>query len=552
MAEYSQMNKTYHHFLYPAPKMLTRMLDLPAEVIHRILGHLPLEYARIFLSHPVTNPIALYSIFKTIVIQTTQTTSGCKNCCPKVKSPPTLVMQDKVVMSQQQFMEILVPLKELEKIPGNQLGNETQMLLNKMFQTRMTNWDDLHISSVIMTLQAEDSAFIEYLTLNKTFLKVFNSKVSKLHLRINGLQDYPKLGFKNLRNLNSLLISHPSVETGTVIELPEEGLTDLDIVGSGFPEIIYQKFPDCIKRLGLAQNQLDVFDQAKVGWPKEMEALGLEGNYIHDITCLSNLPPTLQDLTLSYNNISNIPKTFSFPRTLRSLNLSANQLTSFPNLEQSDQIEELVLALNNLTSVGYLPLALKRMDLGDNQLTNIDSVKFPQGFEELLLAFNRISDIGNVQFPKSTTRISLCNNRLMNEFTGNAHASRSFEALHGLENLITLDLSHNNLSRVDFHNFAIPASVEGLLLDSCHLAHVHSIRLPQQLQVLDLQRNHITKISKIELPLRLRELYLNGNTIEDFDQIQVPATMERIGTPNFRIMNPQKFRIPDHITSLFR
>ncbi|XP_067912198.1 protein flightless-1 homolog [Heterodontus francisci] len=204
----------------------------------------------------------------------------------------------------------------------------------------------------------------------------------------------------------------------------------------------------------------------------------------------------LSVLDLSYNQLTEIPRELENAKNMLVLNLSHNSIDNIPN--------QLFI---NLTDLLYL-------DLSDNNLESLPpQMRRLVHLQTLILNNNPLMHAQLRQLPAMTALQTL---HLRNTQRTQSNLPTSLE---GLANLLDVDLSCNDLSRVPECLYTL-SSLRRLNLSTNQISEL-SLCIDQwtQLEMLNLSRNQLTSLpSAICKLIKLRKLYLNSNKL-DFDGI---------------------------------
>lgn len=187
---------------------------------------------------------------------------------------------------------------------------------------------------------------------------------------------------------------------------------------------------------------------------------------------------------------------------LTSLDLSGNYIASFQDsdLIQAPKLEKLNLANNRISILGDKALSglnsLKELDLADNQLAALPTTLFNESasLEKLFLQNNSLTLLPSGIFEGLTDLIVL--NLSRNAISTHLLSEQTFS---GLARLQVLDLSWNQLSKIEASTFAQLAQLRVLSLNNNHIHTVKSesfVQMPR-LNLLSLSFNKIEELSVI-------------------------------------------------------
>ncbi|XP_045445540.1 leucine-rich repeats and immunoglobulin-like domains protein 3 [Melitaea cinxia] len=306
--------------------------------------------------------------------------------------------------------------------------------------------------------------------------------------------------------------------------------------------------------------------------PKWVEQLDLSYNKLSkDVTEGFKELSSLKILKLDKNTLLHIPN-FLYPNQIQEVSLNRNSISSIDtnHFPMNSTIKTLSLnsnhiklikegALNNLTSLMTLKLNrnelvslpnhlfihqsnLKVLELNHNKLHVISGLLF-QGLSSLTtlkLKFNNIENILDGAFFgfKSVSLLQLDHNRIKSISKG---------WMYGLESLTTLSLSNNLISQVDFGSWELCTNLENLDLSHNYLVEIEGRTFQHltNLHILNLSNNNISAISQEAFShmIHLQTLFLNNNKIS--------WTVEDMSGPFSKLQNLIIFNLSaNHIKSI--
>ncbi|XP_070541219.1 insulin-like growth factor-binding protein complex acid labile subunit [Ptychodera flava] len=238
-----------------------------------------------------------------------------------------------------------------------------------------------------------------------------------------------------------------------------------------------------------------------------LKILDLSSNYLRKITPNSFPLPSLRHLDLSYNKLEHIaPPVFADLRHLKILNLTGNRMSNYPDLSTvSGTLQTLVLSQNKLS--GEIPQSAFRglnkissLDVSMNQITGTLQPGIfgsqEKELERLNLSYNQISNISKYVFHNTTSIVTLdLSHNNLTEIPG-------FVPFQHLFHCTYLDLSYNNISSIISNTFAGMFSLKHLdlgqnvLSDGNLFMHNSTVFLPmrQTLTTLLLYGNSLDTI----------------------------------------------------------
>lgn len=284
------------------------------------------------------------------------------------------------------------------------------------------------------------------------------------------------------------------------------------------------KIPKWVEHLDLSHNRLTGKDMEVLDKLLNLKVLKLDKNSLHHIPSFLNINQ-IQEISLNKNNITSINKgRFQAKSSITVLNLNHNHI---------QVIEE--GALNNLTNLEVLKLnrnelqslpnhlfqyqsKLRTLELNYNKFNVINGLLF-QGLSNLTTLRMKFNNIGNMEDGaffgfQSVNVLQLDHNKLHNISKG---------WMYGLESLTTLSLSNNLISKIDIDSWERCTNLRVLDLSHNHLIEIDgwSFQHLLNLQILNLSNNNISSISQeaFSQMSHLEALLLNNNkiswTVED-------------------------------------
>ncbi|CAL8069940.1 unnamed protein product [Orchesella dallaii] len=271
------------------------------------------------------------------------------------------------------------------------------------------------------------------------------------HLDISG-NSAEKLDLRSLSRLEWLCCANNNLE---VLSLSGSSLTYLDCSNNNLHSISVDPVPNNLTTLQISYNVIE--DLPTWSWMvPELFVIFASHNRIRQLdckfqNCLNNLP--IRELYIHCNQIEFVSKDFIQRATkLKVLNLSQNHIEYMPNFGKKCGIQELSLSRNRLQDTDDKDALeflidcshLKRLFLGFNKIEHLSErcLSGWKNMEELILCGNRIRHL-----PSKIS--SLGNLRVLR-----VHSNRleTVPALNKMPALKVVDLSHNNLRKINIEN----------------------------------------------------------------------------------------------------
>ena len=300
-------------------------------------------------------------------------------------------------------------------------------------------------------------------------------------------------------------LTEEQLKTITKLECPSNEISD----ASGIETLVN------LQELNLSGNQLTNIDLSKNTY---LYILNLEENQLTNIDVSNNL--NLGYLYLDKNQLTSID--VSKNTNLHYLDLRHNQLTNI-DVSNNLNLRKLYLDKNQLTSIDVSNnTLLQGLYAQGNQLTNIDGLENKNEITDLWLTNNQLTSIDLSNKPKllflflgknQLTSIDLSDNLHIREvyIENNQLASITFSN-NTYESLRALELSKNQLTEIGLQNLTNLEilEIEQNQLTTIDLKNLHS------LGTLNLFKNQLTSVDLSECP-SLTVLYLSANKLTSVD-----------------------------------
>lgn len=413
---------------------------------------------------------------------------------------------------------------------NNNISSITSNALSRLQDLRKLDLDNNMIVSI-----AKD-AFFGLLSLE--YLSVANNHIVILHDET----------FYENKQLTKLFLRNNSInvlEESIFVPLTELQVLDLSKNKLKFSEdeaVIFNKLFRLVI-LDLSYNNIDSVWSSMFKGLSSLQRLDLSHNELTnlDTGCFSNMI-NLYELDISNNRLKTLyPSLFYGLVGLSSINLNNNSISNISNaiFQSVSNLRELHLKSNNLK---YIPKALsnlsflKTLDLSYNEISSISSHSIT-GLTNLLhlnLSGNRINNITSDAFKgiPSLLSLDLSNNELKYVEEGSFLILINLEYLKvasnnltdiaelfaGMENLLVLDISQNNINMFDYA--FLPRQLLELNLKQNAIKKVgnyYKVHNFLKLTKIDLSHNNLTWLKEISLPNTIEIVILNHNNIESID-----------------------------------
>ncbi|XP_059471728.1 protein artichoke-like [Neocloeon triangulifer] len=291
-------------------------------------------------------------------------------------------------------------------------------------------------------------------------LRVFKDlkKLKFLDVSHNNIQELPRDLFEENENLEKINLSN-----NLISELPNDifanlsQLRELDLSDNAITRIPSFMFEDSVSvtKLSLSGNKIRSLGNYDLLGLYGVEHLDVSDNVLSSIDpdTMLNIASNKRDHHYNHMDSGNKAKSRK-PTTLRHLSFAKNALKHiYPNIFSTlNRLEILDLSENLLTSLPNLHhlTELKVLSVAGNQILELQSPLFSDGSNLRSVSFsnNKI-----YQFAPSLF-MGLGSTLMHVDFSHNALADFNTTLLSGLNSISHLDLSHNQLTNVDFS--AIP------------------------------------------------------------------------------------------------
>ncbi|CAH1403180.1 unnamed protein product [Nezara viridula] len=410
--------------------------------------------------------------------------------------------------------------------------------LNHNYLSKLPN--DLSYLSNLQILHAHDNK-IE--NINKNLFKGSDHyQLMEINLSFNKITKIYIGSFSDLDNLMDINLGDNeivNIDAGAFANLID--LTTLSLRGNKLTSLNTETFQNlpCLAYLDLAFNSLNSFNFASLDQVGTLSSLTVNVSYnmiklltpnATYINGRDNVYTSIKILDFSHNNITFIDKNYLLPvqHTLTHLYLSHNSLEN----ASRDFLPEMHL--------------LQLLDLSYNSLTEIefDALRSARALQVILLSHNKLKDIPDDLFLSlnSLKRVDLSYNHL---FT-------IMDAMMSPPSLMSVDLSHNDLTRAPLSTFS-PMAAANLI--ELYLGQNRIINLPaadlfsrfENLRILDLSSNKLTEIgnSLSQLP-SLSRLSIAHNFIHigGKDFLGLEDTLEHLDLTNASISYVPSLHLP--------
>jgi hypothetical protein len=221
------------------------------------------------------------------------------------------------------------------------------------------------------------------------------------------------------------------------------------------------------------------------------------------------------DKTIPVNNLSRIG-TFVSLQTLNISNVGIHDFWAFPNLPN---LQTLIATDNSVPDLNLLPVLpnLKHLDVSNNNIIDVNGLRVGvtpkfQNLETFIVSNNLITDFEGMRSQaKLETLIASNANRLR---AGNFDALFSYA---NLQSLVTLDVSHNELAKLDFLSAGY-ANLEYLDVSSNQLEVLNGIEHAVALEYLDASNNVFVEGGLQNLVFTVNLTYLDVS----FTEVELP------------------------------
>lgn len=306
------------------------------------------------------------------------------------------------------------------------------------------------------------------------------------------------------------------------------GLTHFDISNSSVTTLTDVDFQDMInlKHLNLSFNKIQAIPENYFAYGLSLIFLDLSNNQISSFN--SNLfrnISNLEILNLSFNQIKTLDVgLFRYMKNLNQLHLTDNQL-KVVCLQYFNSVGNLFLQNNKITEFVILE--------SDDE----DIFDFINLSNNLMIEFNAgNSNIKNIQIENNRVENFNLNENVITFLAKNNKITRL--NLTNLINLEILDLSNNQVGKsIKIKSFLKLGNLKELYLKNTELKIIQKETFPQHIRILDISYNNLGKIDfqNFDEIKGLEKMYIDGNdlTTIDYKNIQdIFPNLKLIGISN--------------------
>ncbi len=253
----------------------------------------------------------------------------------------------------------------------------------------------------------------------------------------------------------------------------------------------------------------------------------------------------LQNLDLSHNNISEVtPSMFTPLASLLNLDMSFNQIKILDDglFASNIKLKNLSLSHNDISRIDgrlfNLQCIPSFVSLSYNELSTLDAVNC--NVEKLHVNNNRLkqlfvlSKVNKLIADHNIIENVICNDE-SSQLTDLSLRNNSLSELGCIGSLIhltKLDLSYNNMSKLNQSSFAALTALSQLYLKSANISKLQYgiFSHQKELRKLDISYNHMGNIA-MEILLAARDLQylsIDGNNITEFSYIDLKKTFSEL------------------------
>jgi len=311
---------------------------------------------------------------------------------------------------------------------------------------------------------------------NMTKLKNLTITNTKTLESLSGIENFKRLEYVDLSNNGLIDVK----QLGSL-----NRLTEIVLNNNKISDITELKSLPQLKKLHVEQNKIDFNKTSEFEGFKSLQELYIKTNNICRTEALSTLE-NLEFLDISDNNLGN-----------RFNDLSCSlEKPDFSFIKEIPSLRVLYARSNGLNSLETIQDVnikhITELDFSNNEITTIEPLVLNESLLEgnlkiLSLNHNEIKDVYGINALKTLTSLTLNNNQI--GINGDL-----IEPVYALENLVNLDLSHNEISE-------LPSLIEGDV-----------IKLPK-IDTLNVSFNNLTEINKLTEHDNLKNIILNNNQI---------------------------------------
>ncbi|KAL1497047.1 hypothetical protein ABEB36_008074 [Hypothenemus hampei] len=335
-------------------------------------------------------------------------------------------------------------------------------------------------------------------------LKPFNEKgaiFKKLKLSYTNTSEVIPGFFGNLSILTELEISHnqiKQIDSETFLSLKLLEILNLSRNSiEKLPEYVFSGNPS-LTTLDLSENKLITLPENLFRYQTKLFFVKISKNLLINVDDVFTTQPT-EHLNLSQNNIQKVNLSKLLNRSLHKMDFSNNYIETF-ELHKTSNVETLDVSNNKIVFIDAEVHLL--LNISNNSISTLYQLNFGNSLKILDVSSNNLTSLNSDMLEDYTglTSFFLHHNKIQ------SIATNSFKKL---ENLYTLDLSFNELKKINFG-----------LFNNNNLRNLYSLNLADNNMVLDFHT--LMTLSQ------LKTLNLRNNKVLNFDEKIILNSMRKL------------------------
>lgn len=347
------------------------------------------------------------------------------------------------------------------------------------------------------------------------FLRWDDEKITYLSAIDSVLNFIPPIIFTKYCNIEKLILENVYVRN--IQRFKNCGKIVYLSLGRNFlstlPDGVFEECPE-IKEINLSNNGINLIASDTFRGLEKLEKLNLENNKLDANTPKLSSITSLKTLNLASNFFITLSIDLIENLNISKLDLPDNDLIKIPSnfFKNSQFLRELYLNENKLSNTENSAFAhlqnLHILHLQNNEISTIRKQFFANltNLEELRLDNNKLKFIDNNAFDDLIILKAL--NLSWNRFASVNTSPRMH--LAKLENLETLDLSHNSIHFID-KGFELTPTLKTLLLDYNKIYFLHSSVFKPLINL------EMLKIDHNDLPYLANDIFLYNENLKFLD-----------------------------------
>lgn len=443
---------------------------------------------------------------KTMYLQNNKLMTLTEDCFNDVKILNSLILHHNQLPSLNMTLVNLKMLKELDvsfnyltKVSGYEI-NRLVALVNINMSYNSIQFIESNSFNQAFNLQSVDLRYNRVQSSIENVMFINNNKLDYLNVYQNNITRIQDNAFKhNILNYLNLENNNISGEITANTFTGLQNVTTLNLSNQSITAIRNDGFSDAVHLvyLNLSKNYINLIGNSSFAKANALKILDVSYNNVSNLYFLQQHLQNLTELYLQSNNLIDIPtNAFETQKFLIRLDISNNKILN---------IQENSLPL----------LKLQYLNIDNNKLTGVLA---PKVFTPS--KYIRYLDLSNFRLTK-IDKMALVDTPVLARLNISHNNLEYIDASNfkGMDNMYSLDISYNKLSRLQLNNSFL-GNLKALYLNNNKLSNISETLLNMKsLLYLDLSNNQISNLGDIDFSLlpNLQVLHLSHNNIKDFN-----------------------------------